>query len=76
MEAELELRSSTNATTVAVTKIIGEREWKVGGGGGGKCLCIVFRLTGRSRVRGEEKKSVLGHPIARATNYCLLPDTF
>ena len=23
----------------------------------------------------EEKKSVLGHPIARATSYCLLPDT-
>ena len=22
------------------------------------------------------KKCVLGHPIARATNYCLLPDTF
>ena len=23
----------------------------------------------------EEKKCVLGHPIARATSYCLLPDT-
>ena len=23
-----------------------------------------------------EKKCVLGHPIARATSYCLLPDTF
>ena len=22
------------------------------------------------------KKCVLGHPIARATGYCLLPDTF
>ena len=22
------------------------------------------------------KKCVLGHPIARATSYCLLPDTF
>ena len=42
--------------------------------GGKKCLCIVFWLTRRSRVRG--KKCVLGHPIARATGYCLLPDTF
>ena len=24
----------------------------------------------------EKKRSVLGHPIARATGYCLLPDTF
>ena len=24
---------------------------------------------------GKEKKIVLGHPIAQATNYCLLPDT-
>ena len=38
-----------------------------------KCLCVVFWLTRRSRVRG--KKSVWGHPMARATNYCLLPDT-
>ena len=43
-------------------------------GGEKKCFCIVFWLTRRSRVRGG--KSVLGHPIARATSYCLLPDTF
>ena len=41
--------------------------------GGKKCLCIVFRLTRRSWFHG--KKSVLGHPIAQATSYCLLPDT-
>ena len=41
--------------------------------GGKKCLCVVFWLTRRSRVR-REKKCVLGHLIARATSYCLLPD--
>ena len=39
-----------------------------------KCLYIVFRLTRRSRVGG--KKYVFSHPIARATSYCSLPDTF
>ena len=40
-----------------------------GGGGGG--------LTRRSRVReGGKKQSILGHPIAQATSYCSLPDTF
>ena len=24
----------------------------------------------------EKKKCILGHPIAQATSYCLLPDTF
>ena len=38
---------------------------------GKKCLCVVFRLTRRSRVRG--KKIVLGHPIARETSYCFSP---
>ena len=35
-----------------------------------KCLCIIFWLTRRSQDRGK------GHPIAQATSYCLLPDTF
>ena len=39
-----------------------------------KCVCVIFWLTSRSRVRG--KKCVLGHPLAGATSYCLLPDTF
>ena len=40
--------------------------------GGKKCLCVVL-LTRRSRVRRKKKR--FGHPIARATSYCLLPDT-
>ena len=28
------------------------------------------------RIVSSWKKCVLGHPIARATSYCLLPDTF
>ena len=46
------------------------------GDGGWKkeVFCIVFWLTRRSWVLG--KKCVLGDPIARATSYCLLPDTF
>ena len=67
----LEMRSSTNASTVAVAKITGER----GGRVEKKCVCVVFWLTKRSRVR-ENKKCVLWHPIARATSYCLLSDTF
>ena len=44
------------------------------GGEKKKCLCVVFWLTRRSSFRGG--KCVLGHPTARATSYCLLPDTF
>ena len=44
---KLELRSSTNANTVAVAKSTGERGWKVNK----KCLCVVLGLTRRSRVR-------------------------
>ena len=45
-------------------------------GGGKKCLCVVFLADQKiaSSYR-EKKKCVLGHPIARATSYCLLPDT-
>ena len=28
------------------------------------------------KIASSWKKCVLGHPIARATSYCLLPDTF
>ena len=41
--------------------------------GGKKCLCVVFWLTRRSWVC--RFCFVLGHPIAQATSYCLLPDT-
>ena len=47
--------------------------WKGMEGGKKKCLCVVLGLTRRSQVR--RKKCVLGHPIARATGYCLLADT-
>ena len=43
--------------------------------GGKKVSLRRFLLTRRSRVRRKKKKSILGHPIARATSYCLLPDT-
>ena len=42
--------------------------------GGETCLCVVFWLTRRSRVRAG-RECVWGHPIAQATSYCLLPDT-
>ena len=44
--------------------------WGKGMEGGKKCLCVVFWLTRRW------KKCVLGHPIAWARSYCLLPDIF
>ena len=48
-------------------KILGKGYWLGGGGGGGVSL---------RRFLAEQKKSVLGHPIARTTSYCLLLDTF
>ena len=66
----LELQSSTNANTVAVAKITVERGWRMGKK---KCLCVIFWLPRRSQV--HRKKCILGHPIARATSYCLFPDT-
>ena len=30
----------------------------------------------KKEERKKKKKSFLGHPVARATSYCLLPDTF
>ena len=54
------------------------------------CSCKNYRGKGMERARkgslrrfladqkiaSSWKKIVLGHPIARATSYCLLPDTF
>ena len=64
----LESRSSTNATTIAVAEMTMESGWRVEK----KRFCIVFWLTRRLRVCW--KKCVLGHPIAQAASYCLLPD--
>ena len=71
----LELRSNTNATTADVAKITGERG---GGGGGGrerKCLCVII-LVDQKIASSLGGKMRLGYPIARATHFCLLPDTF
>ena len=68
IKMEAEPRSSTNATTVAVAKITGEMGWRVG-----KKVCL--RLFGADqKIASSWKKCVLGHPVARATSYCLLPD--
>ena len=50
-------------------------KWGGGGGGGEVSLrcCFFGWPEDREFVRG--RKCVLGHPIARATSYCLLPDT-
>ena len=52
-------------------------------GGNKKChLCIFFSADLARRFAsswgggGGGGGCVLGHPIARATGYCLLPDTF
>ena len=67
----LELRSSTNATTVAVAKITGERGWRVEKN-------VFAPFFGWPEDREFVRKMRLGHPIARATltSYFLLPDTF
>ena len=66
----LELWSNTNATTVAVAKITRERGWRVG-----KKVSLCHFLADQ-KIAISWKKCVLGHPIARVTSYCLLPDTF
>ena len=48
MEVELESRSSTNANTVAVTKITMERRWRVEKKGG---VFACFGVDQKSRVR-------------------------
>ena len=65
MEVELELRNSTNASTVAVAKISRGRGWRVGK------KAYYFGWPDHEFV----EKCILGHLIARATSYCLLPDT-
>ena len=66
----LEFRSSTKDTTVAVAKITGERGCRVEK----KCLCTIF--VADQKIVSSSKKLVLGHLIAQATSYCLLPDAF
>ena len=66
----LELRSSTNATAVAVAKITQEWGWRV------EKKCLLCHFLADQKIVNSWKKYVLGHPMARATSYCLLPDTF
>ena len=42
---------------------------------GGKKVSLHHFLAGQ-KIACSWKKCVLGHPIAQATSYCLLPDTF
>ena len=44
-------------------------------GGGGKKVSL-RRFLDDQNIASSWKKCVLVHPIARATSYCLLPDTF
>ena len=46
-----------------------------GDGGWGKKVFLRCFLADQE-IASSWKKCVLGHPIARATSYCLLPDTF
>ena len=48
--------------------------WGKGMEGGKKCLCIIFLAD--QKIVSSWKECALGHPIAQATSYCLLPDTF
>ena len=44
--------------------------------GGGKKSVSLRRFFADQKIASSWNKCVLGHPIARATSYCLLPDTF
>ena len=39
-------------------------------------LCLSSFFFADQKIASSWNKCVLGHPIARATSYCLLPDTF
>ena len=43
---------------------------------GGKKVSLHRFLADQKIASSWGKKCALGHPIARATNYCLLTDTF
>ena len=42
--------------------------------GGKKVSCVIFLAD--QKITISWKKCIVGHPIAQATSYCLLPDTF
>ena len=43
---------------------------------GGKKEVYLRRFSADQKITSSWKKCALGYPIARATSYCLLPDTF
>ena len=47
-----------------------------GKGDGGWKKRVFASFLADQKIASSWKKCVLGHPIARATSYCLLPDTF
>ena len=47
-----------------------------GNGDGGWKKGVFASFLADQKIAISWKKCVLGHPIARATSYCLLPDTF
>ena len=55
---------------------------KADGGEGGSVfvsvvlLFFIFYFLANQKIASSWKKCVLGHPIARATSYCLLPNKF
>ena len=72
----LELRSSTNATTVAFAKITGERGWRVGKKASLRRFLADLKIVSSWGEKKEKRRRIFGHPIAQATSYCLLPDPF
>ena len=42
---------------------------------GGEKKMSLRRFLADQKIASSQKKCVLGHPIARATSYCLLSDT-
>ena len=65
----LELQSGTNATSCSCKNDRGK------GMEGGKKMSL-HRFLADQKIMSSWKKCVLGHPVAWATSYCLLPDTF
>ena len=53
-------------TLLQLQKLLGKGD-RPGGAGGGVSL---------RRFLADQKNAFWGHPIARTTSYCLLPDTF
>ena len=69
------LKLDCEAVQMAILLQLQKLPWKKDGGWTKSVFASFFGLARRSRV-SLGKKCVLGHPKARATSYCLFPDTF